>query len=103
VLDQVAGDLKTLRAMMAASADLVRLIRSPVLGRADQAKAVTAVAEKAGFHDLTCRFAHSCPDRGARRGAALGGRLEGVGRPQGRPLADRRPRRPGGLPHDRYI
>lgn len=55
-LDQVAADLRSLKAMMAASADLVRLIRSPVLGRADQSKAVTALAEKAGFHDLTRRF-----------------------------------------------
>jgi len=55
-LDQIAADLRSLKAMMSASADLVRLIRSPVLGRADQSKAVTALAEKAGFHDLTRRF-----------------------------------------------
>lgn len=55
-LDQVAADLKALKAMMASSADLVRLIRSPVLGRSDQAKAVMALAQKAGFHDLTGRF-----------------------------------------------
>ena len=55
-LDQIAADLRSLKAMMAASTDLVRLIRSPVLGRADQSNAVTALAEKAGFHDLTRRF-----------------------------------------------
>lgn len=55
-LDQIAADLRSLKVMMAASADLVRLIRSPVLGRADQSRAVTALAEKAGFHDLTRRF-----------------------------------------------
>lgn len=55
-LDQVAADLKALRAMMASSADLIRLIRSPVLGRSDQAKAVSALAEKAGFSELTGRF-----------------------------------------------
>jgi F-type H+-transporting ATPase subunit delta len=55
-LDQVAADLKALKAMMAASADLMRLIRSPVLGRSDQAKAVSALAEKAGFSELTGRF-----------------------------------------------
>jgi F-type H+-transporting ATPase subunit delta len=55
-LDQVAGDLRALKAMMAASSDLVRLLRSPVLGRSDQAKAMSALAEKAGFHDLTRRF-----------------------------------------------
>ena len=55
-LDQIAADLRSMKVMMAASADLVRLIRSPVLGRADQSRAVTALAEKAGFHDLTRRF-----------------------------------------------
>jgi F-type H+-transporting ATPase subunit delta len=55
-LDKVAADLKAAKAMMAASQDLVRLIRSPVLGRSDQAKAVTALADKAGFHDLSKRF-----------------------------------------------
>ena len=55
-LDQIAADLRSMKVMMAASADLVRLIRSPVLGRADQSRAVTALAEKAGVHDLTRRF-----------------------------------------------
>jgi len=55
-LDQVAGDLKAIRAMMASSADLMRLIRSPVLGRSEQAKAVSALADKAGFSGLTGRF-----------------------------------------------
>jgi F-type H+-transporting ATPase subunit delta len=55
-LDQVAADLRALKAMIGASADFVRLIRSPVLGRADQSKAVTALAEKAGFHELTRKF-----------------------------------------------
>jgi F-type H+-transporting ATPase subunit delta len=34
------------------SADLKRLIRSPVLSRADQGKAIAALAEKAGFQAL---------------------------------------------------
>ena len=55
-LDQVAADLKAIRAMMASSADLMRLIRSPVLGRSEQAKAVSALADKAGFSGLTSRF-----------------------------------------------
>lgn len=55
-LDQVAGDLKILREMTAASEDLVRLLRSPVIGRDAQVKAMTALAAKAGFHDLTTRF-----------------------------------------------
>jgi F-type H+-transporting ATPase subunit delta len=55
-LDQVAADLKAIRAMMASSADFMRLIRSPVLGRSEQAKAVSALADKAGFSGLTGRF-----------------------------------------------
>lgn len=55
-LDQVAGDLKTLKAMVRDSEDLRRLISSPVLSRADQAKAVSALAEKAGFSKLTANF-----------------------------------------------
>lgn len=55
-LDQVAADLKALRNMAAASDDLVRLLRSPVIGRAEQTRAMVALAEKAGFADLTRRF-----------------------------------------------
>jgi len=55
-LDQVAGDLKALGVMLSESDDLVRLIRSPVLTRGEQGSAVTALAVKAGFSDLTRRF-----------------------------------------------
>ncbi len=55
-LDAVADDLRSLRAMMAASADLRRAIRSPVISRQDHVKAVTALARQAGMDDLTCRF-----------------------------------------------
>jgi F-type H+-transporting ATPase subunit delta len=55
-LDQVAGDLRQLRAMLHDSPDLQRLLRSPVLSRAEQAKAIGAVAEKAGFSVLTRNF-----------------------------------------------
>ena len=55
-LDEVAGDLRALRTLMHESADFRRLIRSPVLSRAEQAKAVAAVAEKAGFSQLTRNF-----------------------------------------------
>ncbi len=55
-LDEVAGDLRALRTLIDESADLRRLIRSPVLSRAEQAKAVAAVAEKAGFSQLTRNF-----------------------------------------------
>lgn len=52
-LDAVANDLKALRQMTVESADLARLIASPVIAREDQAKAMTALAERAGFHTLT--------------------------------------------------
>jgi F-type H+-transporting ATPase subunit delta len=55
-LDQVATDLRALKAMIGSSADFVRLLRSPVLGRADQTKAVAALGAQAGFHDLTRKF-----------------------------------------------
>jgi F-type H+-transporting ATPase subunit delta len=55
-LDRVGADLEALRAMIGESADLRRLIRSPVLTREEQGKAVEALAERAGFADLTRRF-----------------------------------------------
>ena len=55
-LDAVAADLRAIRTMIAESADLRRLVRSPVLTRADQAKAMAAVLEKAGTSDLVRRF-----------------------------------------------
>jgi F-type H+-transporting ATPase subunit delta len=55
-LDAVAGDLRELRAMLQGSPDLSRLIRSPVLSREQQGKAVAAVAESAGLSRLTADF-----------------------------------------------
>jgi F-type H+-transporting ATPase subunit delta len=55
-LDAVAGDLRELRDMVAASGDLVRLLRSPVVSRDEQGKAVAALAERAGLSDLTRDF-----------------------------------------------
>ncbi|HSV29377.1 MAG TPA: F0F1 ATP synthase subunit delta [Candidatus Omnitrophota bacterium] len=55
-LDQVAGDLKALKAMIRESADLGRLLQSPVLSRADQGKAIAAVAKEAKFTTLTANF-----------------------------------------------
>lgn len=55
-LDAVAGDLRELRAMLHASGDLTRLIRSPVVSREEQAKAVGAIAERAGLSALTRDF-----------------------------------------------
>jgi F-type H+-transporting ATPase subunit delta len=55
-LDQVAGDLKQLRAMVNGSSELRRLLRSPVLSRAEQAKAVGALAAAAGLSELCRNF-----------------------------------------------
>jgi F-type H+-transporting ATPase subunit delta len=56
VLDDVASDLRELRAMLAASADLSRLVRSPILTRSEQAKAIAALAQSAGFSPLIRDF-----------------------------------------------
>jgi F-type H+-transporting ATPase subunit delta len=55
-LDAVATDLRSLQEMVAGSADLARLIRSPVLSRDEQARALAALGARAGFNDLTRRF-----------------------------------------------
>ena len=55
-LDRVAGDLKSLRAMLAESADLRRLIASPVTNRADLYKAVAALASRAGLCETVAHF-----------------------------------------------
>jgi F-type H+-transporting ATPase subunit delta len=55
-LDAVAGDLRALRTMLHGSGDLMRLMRSPVLSRADQAKAMAAVAADAKLSKLTADF-----------------------------------------------
>ena len=52
VLDDVAEDLRALRRLLDESADLRRLIRSPVLTRAEQGRAIAALAERAGFQPL---------------------------------------------------
>jgi F-type H+-transporting ATPase subunit delta len=56
MLDEVASDLRQLRAMLAASVDLSRLVRSPILTRGEQGKAVSALAAHAGFSPLVRDF-----------------------------------------------
>ena len=56
ILDEVAANLRQLKAMMAESAELSRLIRSPILSREEQGKAVVALAERAGFALLVRDF-----------------------------------------------
>ncbi|HEX5453634.1 MAG TPA: F0F1 ATP synthase subunit delta [Stellaceae bacterium] len=55
-LDGVAGDLRELRAMLHDSGDLERLLRSPVLSRDEQGRAIAAIADKAGLSPLTRDF-----------------------------------------------
>jgi F-type H+-transporting ATPase subunit delta len=55
-LDEVATNLRELRAMLQASGDFLRLIRSPILSRDQQAKATGMVAERAGLSPLVRDF-----------------------------------------------
>ncbi len=55
-LDALAEDLGRLKAMVGENADLKRLISSPLIARTQQAKAMLALVERAGMHDLTRRF-----------------------------------------------
>ncbi|MAG96440.1 MAG: F0F1 ATP synthase subunit delta [Rhodospirillaceae bacterium] len=55
-LDEVAADLDGIAALVAESADLERLVRSPVLSREDQGRALAAVLEQAGACELCKRF-----------------------------------------------
>ena len=56
MLDEVATNLRELRAMLHASGDFLRLIRSPILSRDQQAKAIGMVAERAGLSPLVRDF-----------------------------------------------
>nr|WP_210335074.1 F0F1 ATP synthase subunit delta [Mesorhizobium mediterraneum] len=53
---QVEADLNSFAAMLEGSADLTRLINSPVFSSEDQAKAIAAIADKAGITGLTGNF-----------------------------------------------
>ncbi len=55
-LDAVADDLAVFGKMIDTSDDLRRLIRSPVISRDEQEKAVLAIADKAGMNKLTRNF-----------------------------------------------
>jgi F-type H+-transporting ATPase subunit delta len=55
-LDAVASDLATIKSMMDENDDLARLVKSPIISRADQARAMAAVLEKLGVGDLVRRF-----------------------------------------------
>lgn len=73
-LDSVAGDLKSLKAMIADSAELRRLLSSPILSRAEQQKAIVALADRAGFGVLTKNFLGLVAKN--RRLISIGGMVE---------------------------
>lgn len=68
-LDRVEADLGALERALAESADLARLIRSPVVGRDDQGRAVEAVAARMDLGELASNFLGVLA--GQRRLAAL--------------------------------
>ncbi|CAO3448037.1 F0F1 ATP synthase subunit delta [Azospirillum sp.] len=74
-LDTVASDLTTLKQILAESADLRRLVRSPVISRADQGRAMAAVLDGAGLSELTKRFIGLVAAN--RRLFAIDGMIEG--------------------------
>jgi F-type H+-transporting ATPase subunit delta len=66
-LDQVARDLSAFRSLLAESAELSRLIASPIVGRAAQGKALLAVLEAAGITGLTRNFIGTVAANGRAR------------------------------------
>jgi F-type H+-transporting ATPase subunit delta len=56
MLDEVASDLRQLHGMLQTSGDFMRLIRSPILSRDQQARAMGVVAERAGLSRLVRDF-----------------------------------------------
>ena len=55
-IDQIKNDLDSFDQLAAANPDLMRLIRSPVFGADEQAKALAAVLERAGITGLSAQF-----------------------------------------------
>ena len=55
-LDAVEADLGRFDALLAESADLARLVRSPVFGAEEQTKALAAVLDRAGIGGLAAKF-----------------------------------------------
>ena len=55
-LDAVAADLDALASLLENSDDLNRLVRSPVISRADQGAGIGAVADKGGFSEIVRNF-----------------------------------------------
>ena len=55
-LPQTEKDLTSIEKMLADSADLQRLVRSPVFSSEDQLNAITAIAKKAGIKGIVVNF-----------------------------------------------
>ena len=55
-LDKVENDMASLKAMIAGSADLLHLIRSPLVDRVQAEQALMTIADKAKFQQLTKNF-----------------------------------------------
>jgi F-type H+-transporting ATPase subunit delta len=66
-LDQVAQDLDTFKRLLAESAELSRLIASPVIGRDLLGKALFAVLDAAGIQGLTRNFIGTVAANGRAR------------------------------------
>ena len=55
-VDAVKADLDRFDGLVGESADLARLVRSPVFGADEQKKALTAVLDRAGIGGITAQF-----------------------------------------------
>ena len=55
-VDQLAGELGNLRALITESADLKRLVRSPIISRAEQGAAMAALIARGGLSDLVANL-----------------------------------------------
>ena len=55
-LPEVEGQLKAFQTMLDDSVELQRLVRSPVISAGDQAKALSAILQRAGISGLTANF-----------------------------------------------
>jgi F-type H+-transporting ATPase subunit delta len=55
-LDKIAGDFAALKDMLARSADLKRLVRSPLFSREQQGKGMSLILDKAGAGTLSRNF-----------------------------------------------
>ena len=55
-VDAVKADLDKFDTLLSESADLLRLVRSPVFGADEQARALAAVLEQAGIQGLAAKF-----------------------------------------------